>query len=37
MLIEGVALTEERVKTEGNMTTGILITVTGMVIKNNLR
>lgn len=31
MWIEGMALTEEAVKTEGNTTTGILTTVTGIL------
>jgi len=36
-LIEEVALTEEKVKIEGNTTTGILNTVTGILLYDDLR
>jgi hypothetical protein len=36
-LIEEVALTEEKVKIEGNTTTGILTTVTGILLYDDLR
>jgi hypothetical protein len=37
LLIEEVALTEEKVKIEGNTTTGILTTVTGILLYDDLR
>jgi hypothetical protein len=36
-LIEEVALTEEKVKREGNTTTGILTPVTGILLYDDLR
>ena len=37
LLIEEVALTEEKVKIEGNTITGILTTVTGILLYDDLR
>jgi hypothetical protein len=36
-LIEEVALTEEKVEIEGNTTIGILTTVTGILLYDDLR
>jgi hypothetical protein len=37
LLIEELALTEEKVKIEGNTTTGILTTLTGILLYDDLR
>jgi hypothetical protein len=37
LLIEELALTEEKAKIEGNTTTGILTTLTGILLYDDLR